>query len=782
MPNLEKHWFHGATKGERLVYLRSLPEWQPLIPALRLADLGSCETVVTEMNLEPSQRICVRSSFAGEDGSESMAGKYLSLLNVEMNLVLEATRTVLASNSEATSNEHVIIQEMVNDPELSGVVFTSNPRTGLPQFIVEWSHGSSTDAVTSGTQPVESVCLSHTRELTSVALDEDLLWIEELVRLSNLLQELTGEISLDIEFVLDSFGKLWILQVRPLRIEARERELEVWEREIASAYKFVAQRQSEALSIGRSKPIFGVMPDWNPAELIGLSPRELAMSAFRFLISDATWAYERSNLGYRSMRGHPLIVEIQGVPFVDVAVSAESLVPSSLSNDVASELIRCELDYLRENPSLHDKVEFEVFATEWNVGTEALLERIGLEKKSRALVSESLQQLTREILQPRNRGYGLADSLRRSADLSARFREVETSGLSNFAKAFWHLENCRRFGTLPFGGVARCAFIATSILRNMAKFDDGIQESELEVFMQSLHSPIDDLELLRSKGNWEELVLHFGHLRPGTFEVTHAPYHKDPEKFLFSPAREPVEHLARGPKDRAHVDESLAKKLDTSLTLQSLGVGGREFVSFCRQSIEGREWLKFEFSKNISKALDAIAAGAEELEISAEQISHCNLRAITEQVISDSFSADRILEQVAEGKQRYLTRQDAQLPLLILDENDVLVSRQFKSVPNFVTRGYVTAEVVHLSDTTTEDLSGKIVCIPSADPGFDWLFSRQIGGLITEFGGANSHMAIRCNELQLPAAIGVGPRIMTQVRRIERLTIDCVAKRIEFHH
>ena len=665
LASLKKHWFHGATKGERLVYLRSLPQWQPLIPALRLADVRSCETSAAELNLEPSQKICVRSSFAGEDGSESNAGKYLSLLNLEMNQVLEATRNVLASNPEATSNEHVIIQEMVSEPELSGVVFSSNPRTGLPQFIVEWSHGSQTDAVTSGTQPVESVCLSYTRELRNVELDVDLLWIEELVRLCSLLQEITGEVSLDIEFVLDSFGKLWILQVRPLRVRTHERELEAWERDITSAYKFVAQRQREATSMGRSKPIFGVMPDWNPAELIGLSPRELAMSAFRFLISDSTWAYERSNLGYRSMRGNPLIVEIQGVPFVDVAVSAESLVPSSVPSDVASELIRCELDYLRKNPSLHDKVEFEVFATEWNVGTDALLERIGLDKKSRALVSESLQRLTRRILQPENGGYGLADSLRRSEDLSIRFREVESSGLSNFAKAFWHLENCRRFGTLPFGGVARCAFIATSILRNLADFDDGIEESELEVFMRSLHSPIDDLELLRSKGNWEELVLHFGHLRPGTFEVTHAPYHKDPEKFLFSADRAPVDHSSRDQKARAYVDKSLAKKLDSSSTLQSLGVGGREFVHFARQSIEGREWLKFEFSKNISKALDSIAAGAEELEISTEQISHCNLRAITEQVISDSFSADRILEQIAEGRERFLTRQDAQLPLLI---------------------------------------------------------------------------------------------------------------------
>ena len=53
-------------------------------------------------------------------------------------------------------------------------------------------------------------------------------------------------------------------------------------------------------------------------------------------------------------------------------------------------------------------------------------------------------------------------------------------------------------------------------------------------------------------------------------------------------------------------------------------------------------------------------------------------------------------------------------------------------------------------------MKGKIVLIPQADPGYDWLFGQQIAGLITMYGGANSHMAIRAAEFGLPAAIGVG--------------------------
>ena len=38
-------------------------------------------------------------------------------------------------------------------------------------------------------------------------------------------------------------------------------------------------------------------------------------------------------------------------------------------------------------------------------------------------------------------------------------------------------------------------------------------------------------------------------------------------------------------------------------------------------------------------------------------------------------------------------------------------------------------------------------------------FSHKIKGLVTKYGGFNSHMSIRCSELNIPAAIGVGDEI-----------------------
>ncbi len=48
-----------------------------------------------------------------------------------------------------------------------------------------------------------------------------------------------------------------------------------------------------------TRSIFGVMPDWNPAEIIGLRPWPLSLSLYRELVTDAIWAYQRDNYGYR---------------------------------------------------------------------------------------------------------------------------------------------------------------------------------------------------------------------------------------------------------------------------------------------------------------------------------------------------------------------------------------------------------------------------------------------------------------------------------------------------
>ena len=75
-------------------------------------------------------------------------------------------------------------------------------------------------------------------------------------------------------------------------------------------------------------------------------------------------------------------------------------------------------------------------------------------------------------------------------------------------------------------------------------------------------------------------------------------------------------------------------------------------------------------------------------------------------------------------------------------------------------------------------MKNKIVLIENADPGYDFIFTKKIKGLITKYGGANSHMAIRCAEFAIPAAIGCGEQLFNQLQNQERVLLNCRDKSI----
>ena len=87
----------------------------------------------------------------------------------------------------------------------------------------------------------------------------------------------------------------------------------------------------------------------------------------------------------------------------------------------------------------------------------------------------------------------------------------------------------------------------------------------------------------------------------------------------------------------------------------------------------------------------------------------------------------------------------------------------------------MVANSIDLTDSKSVPLGleGAIVLIPQADPGFDWLFGQSIAGLITMYGGANSHMTVRAAEFGLPAAIGVGENLYERLSNAQVIELDC---------
>ena len=84
------------------------------------------------------------------------------------------------------------------------------------------------------------------------------------------------------------------------------------------------------VKISGKTTIFGQMPDWNPVEMIGVVPRNLAFSLYKNLISDEVWYLSRVEMGYSKPIKKKLMYDFCGHPFIDVKSSFATATPTTL--------------------------------------------------------------------------------------------------------------------------------------------------------------------------------------------------------------------------------------------------------------------------------------------------------------------------------------------------------------------------------------------------------------------------------------------------------------------
>ena len=118
------------------------------------------------------------------------------------------------------------------------------------------------------------------------------------------------------------------------------------------------------------------------------------------------------------------------------------------------------------------------------------------------------------------------------------------------------------------------------------------------------------------------------------------------------------------------------------------------------------------------------------------------------------------------------------LPDVISSSRDIYNFEINVSKGNFINKGSViTKTVIYKKGLDLNSLNDKIVLVENADPGYDFLFTYNIKGLITKYGGPNSHMAIRCLEENILACIGYGS-LFNEINDNQNLKLDCDNKKI----
>lgn len=729
----------------------------------------------------PFGRIVARSSAINEDTLDnSMAGYFESVLNIDVSsneVVENAINTVFNSykekGSESSFNQ-VLVQKQTENISMSGVIFTRTLNDNAPYYVINYDDKTgSTDSVTAGKEN-QTIFISHFTENIPANMQSLIPSIKEI-------EDIIPKIPLDIEFAINKDNEVIIFQVRPLAANIHKEKVdEEIEKTLLSLKEKFREHSGEKNHLAGKVTYFADMPDWNPAEIIGHNPNHLDYSLYDYIITNDVWHKARTSQGYYNVHPAKLVELFGNKPFVNVRNTFNSFTPNSISPQLREKLLSFYLKKLADNPHLQDKVEFDILFTCYDLNFDERVQEL----REGQFTDEEILELKTSLINLTN---NLVTTSRESIaqDMSTIFSmEEKREEILNLTeedpnnlliKAKKLLDECKDKGTIQFSRMARLGFIAKIILKSLVKKGTITQQFYDELFssIRTVATEISDDfgKLCSGELTKESFLKDYYHLRPGTYDITSLRY--DNNSNLLQQSNK----VFTEEKKYFSLTENDANRITAELSRSGLNFNANYLIEFVKKATEAREKAKFEFTKNLSDALELISKAGEQWGFTRKEISSLG--------VQDLFTSN---DKVSHWKEVILSREQdrsingvLQLPSIILSEEDFDIVRHYSAKPNFITQKQARSQVVNITnigDKNIPDLDGKIVILENGDPGFDWVFTRKLAGLITKYGGVASHMSIRCAEFGIPAAIGCGELIFNKIKDADSVLLDCKANKI----
>lgn len=755
------------------------------IESLMIVKVGDLRTKPEEVTLDvvstfKGKKIVIRSSSKGEDGFESSnAGHYESVLDVNADNsedVLSALREVYHSygkDGDVGDEEQILVQSQTVNVQYSGVCFTRDIQRNRPYYVVNYDDTGLTDTVTSGCGG-STIWIAQDADEASIP-DK---WRGLFLAIRELESIFTGML-LDIEFAVKNDGSVVIFQVRPL----------------AASYKFgrnvSVQKLIDSKNAIRSKydryivrtgnRLLSDMAFWNPAEIIGENPHRLDYSLYRDIITHRAWNDGLVPMGYRKVSSD-LMYQLGNKPYISLENSFLSLTPASLQDDLARKLCDFYCAKLKKDWSAHDKIEFEIVYSCFDFQTDARLKELkenGFSEAEVKDIRDALYQQTEslicryfEVLEEDEQSLNKLESIRKDV-LSKIPASNKIYKLTDLITVL--LDAIKQYGTPQFSRQARYAFVAKSMIRSLCSQGYWTGQ-DYDGFMSTVETVATQFERDFSRFVNGDLMRHdfiekYGHLRAGTYDIRTPRY----ENIDFG-------DVTFAGSDKGRSDSVASILPDTCLSGMAKAIKDvgfcfdeKHLLSFIKTSLEQREFFKFVFTKSLSQVIEIVAQVGEMLGYEREAMSYFDITEI--QSFSLYNEEESMREYLSElfpiRKEGYKECSQVILSNVISNVFDFDFIQTINSRPNFITEKIAEGDTVVLDVENTKDIDGKIVVIEKADPGYDWIFTKKLAGLITKYGGVASHMAIRCAEFEIPAAIGCGERIFTYAVEHKKLFLDC---------
>ncbi len=659
-------------------------------------------------------KIVIRSSAVIEDTLEkSMAGYFESVLNINASSEAEiekAITKVISSYKEKSgesSFNQILVQQQTENIVMSGVVFSRTLHRNGPYYAINYDNRTgSSDSVTSGKEH-QCIYISHFSPSIPEKMEKVIAAIREL-------EQIIPHLPLDIEFALTAEDEIVIFQVRPLaaNLHAEDAAPEVQAKITALKEKF-RQLSLKPEHLEGETTFFGDMPDWNPAEIIGDHPHHLDYSLYDYLITNSAWHEARTSQGYYNVKPAKLMELFGNKPYVNVRNTFNSFTPASVSSPLRQKLLQFYLHKLRQYPHLQDKIEFEILFTCYDLNFDSRaeeLQKAGFSTAELEELRQSIRELTNKLVvdSPQSIETDVKtvlslEQFRKVVISKIKNEEHSAKELLNYAKVL--LDECRKKGTVQFSRLARLAFISKTLLRSLVH-QNLLRQEQYDQFYSSISTIAtkmsDDFRmLLRGEMPKEKFLEVYGHLRPGTYDITSLRY--DQNAHLIGEEKKlAAAEYEKGPEEKKKVQFSKDELARITDALQKAGLhfDSRHLLSFVEKATEAREFSKFEFTKNLSEALELIAQAGEKMGFTRKEIALLDINDIFRiNATADIPEMSRQWKQLIKEREKERSlHQRLVLPSLIFSPEDFDVVQHYQAKPNFITQKSIQSRVAYLND------------------------------------------------------------------------------------
>ena len=728
-----------GNKAKNLEYVAKNTDIEiPYFKEIYLNDLNNIENIVDSF----SQKIMIRSNSSSEDKEySSSAGKYLSIGPIETNDLetIKKSWEMVVDSYEEQDNQSVIFQNYIENAKSVSVLTSYKVGSDSAYRTFSTYYGSETDAITSGKySEINNFFMHRSFDNLPKKYEKYNVYLKIITQLEDLFKNK----QLDIEMVLDKNNSPQLLQVRPLMGKKLNKESIFEEKDVIDRnlknYKKLNKTTADRFGTNQ---IYSNMSDMNPAEMIGKKPDNIAFGLYKFMFTDTTWNIQRGEFGYRKYSGGKLMELFNNVAYINVNHSLNSFLTRNLQKKSCEEIINYQLNKLKENPHLHDSIEFDISRSSYVFDT---VEEFSKEYKNIISPSEIIKWHNDLIQIDTQNKYTLEKN-----------KKIILSTFSKLDKSFEYskkenIKLIRDTMALPFTHHSRLGFVYFAQLNSLLE-KEVISEDQKKLLLLSVNSvstkmKADAYEVKIGKKTLEGFLDVYGHIRAGNYNLLSSNLKNDLNftESLINNSQQPLEDNIL-PKD-------IYTNIEEYFTINEIPLKASAWIDMFQEGISTRENSKFYYTKGIDGILS---------EISEKNTSDSELFDLLDIEFNEENTSDMRLKNVL-------------MPDLITSNEDFYFYEEMSKNGNYIGQGTVIGDVLLIENEANRpnNLENKIVVIPAADPGWDWIFNYKIKSLVTKYGGPNSHMAIRCAEHNIPAILGVGENNFTVISNSKSLKID----------